>query len=37
MNKEIKRLSFIGEIEKIEKRMKAGFPPCISVCENFIK
>lgn len=29
-----KKLSFIGKIDKIEKRMKAGFPPCISVSDG---
>lgn len=34
MKNEKRRLSFIGEIDKIEKRMKAGLPSCISVSDS---
>jgi hypothetical protein len=34
MKNEKRRLSFIGKIDKIEKRMKAGLPSCISVSDS---
>lgn len=34
MKNEKRRLSFIDKIDKIEKRIKVGFPPCISVSDS---